>query len=351
LFLSTICTLALGQDNKIGTDVCICSPTTFTFTLNLNYTCPGTITENNGIAEIACFVLPVEGSTDLAAVEAESIQVLELDMNLRAINQRNYEGPFFDGESIIFSSVSTGQIDELTEVPGGLQLNSRLKNAAGELIIVTFSIDYTNDCNFTPILDIGARSGPIIFSDFTSARPEYCPAVPTEAPVTPAPVTPVPTAVQPVTPPPTTSNPTGAPTTQQPVTPATVAPSTQPSKTPTKAPTDKPSPPSTVKPTSLAPISLSPIDILYPTEFSFSYSYQPIPNNKKSKKKSNKKSKTSKKTSKDGGGSDDDDDDDDDTGLPSKKTKTSPKNEKEGGKKKTKKRKKVEDYERRRLWY
>jgi len=182
LVLSLTLTTAFGEkDIQIGRDVCICSPTTFAFTLDLsNFLCPGvgsiaknnvaTITENIGISETACFIVPIDFGTsffsdDFVAVQAESIEVLELDMNSRAIKVINYEGPFFDGASITFSSiVTTNQITKPSQVPGGLQINSRLKNAADELIIHSFSLDYnTNNCNFTPIFDIGAQSGPYIF--------------------------------------------------------------------------------------------------------------------------------------------------------------------------------------------
>lgn len=162
LFIAFLAATVLGQiDGQIGEDICACSPTTFTFTLSFETTCPGTVEENDGISAVECFGIPVN-TTDLTPVKADSVQVLELNINFQTIATKDYEGPFFEGESIIYTSVATGNITRPEEVPGAIQLNIRLRNQEEKLVLYAFTAVYTNDCDFTPIFEKGDILGPIV---------------------------------------------------------------------------------------------------------------------------------------------------------------------------------------------
>lgn len=167
LLLAVISSLASGQ---VVDDLCICSPTTFTFTLDFAGTCPGTVEEGGpGISKVNCF--DISNSTDLVPVSVLTIQVLELDLGLQSLNAQRYDGPFEDGDSVTFTSVATGVITEKSEIPGGLQVNTFGTNAEGVPVLNSFIVDYSNSCSDTPIFQIGDQIGWIII---VSVDFRYC---------------------------------------------------------------------------------------------------------------------------------------------------------------------------------
>mmetsp|Transcript_6110 Transcript_6110/g.9714 ORF Transcript_6110/g.9714 Transcript_6110/m.9714 type:complete len:386 (+) Transcript_6110:221-1378(+) len=355
-FLATLSSTVQGQTGDLP---CVCSPTTFTFKLNFNTVCPGTVDKNEGISGIECFGIPID-TDDIVPVKAELIQVIESNIGLQNIAIRDYDGPFFDGEEVTYASVSTGDLTRPDEVPGSIQINLRLRNAEDAIILYAFTARYTNNCDFTPVFEEGDVLGPIILSSFSPARPKYCPAVPTIFPVSSPPSSAAPVSDPPVSDPPVepTDEPSLAPTTVAPTTveptteaPTTVEPTTAEPTTiaptdpiPPVGPTSVPTRPPTRSPT-IAPI-IPTFETFNPTLFpSMSMStYAPIPSNKKSKKsKKSSDSKKSKKESKDGDGDSDDEHDD----INGKKGNKKDKDEKKGGKKK----RGNDDYDRRRLWY
>jgi hypothetical protein len=161
LLLAVISSLASGQ---VVDDLCICSPTTFTFTLDFAGACPGTVEEGPGISSVNCF--DISNSTDLVPVSVSTIQVLELDQGLQNLNGQRYDGPFEEGDSVTFTSVATGVITEKSEVPGGLQVNTIGTNAEGVPVLYSFIVDYSNSCSDTPIFQIGDQIGWIIIVSF-----------------------------------------------------------------------------------------------------------------------------------------------------------------------------------------
>ena len=132
------------------------------------------------------------------------------------------EGPFNDGESFGYTSISSVG----NGVPGGMQITLRGENTAGDLLISTilWTYDLTN-CDAEPIM----REDTIVIIevvDYASAKPASCPAV---------------VPKQPSTEPSSSSNPSSGPSSsfQPSLTPSQ---STQPSSQPSLSPSPSASP-------------------------------------------------------------------------------------------------------------
>eukprot|EP00547_Thalassionema_nitzschioides_P011807 CAMPEP_0194260742 /NCGR_PEP_ID=MMETSP0158-20130606/45669_1 /TAXON_ID=33649 /ORGANISM="Thalassionema nitzschioides, Strain L26-B" /LENGTH=458 /DNA_ID=CAMNT_0039000843 /DNA_START=188 /DNA_END=1561 /DNA_ORIENTATION=- len=248
-FLATLSSTVQGQTGDLP---CVCSPTTFTFKLNFDTVCPGTVDKNEGISGIECFGIPID-TDDIVPVKAELIQVIESNIGLQNIAIRDYDGPFFDGEEVTYASVSTGDLTRPDEVPGSIQINLRLRNAEDAIILYAFTARYTNNCDFTPVFEEGDVLGPIILSSFSPARPKYCPAVPTIFPVSSPPSSAAPVSDPPVSDPPV-SDPPVEPTDEPSLAPTTVAPTTV--EPTTEAPTT--AEPTTAEPTTAEPTTAEP---------------------------------------------------------------------------------------------
>eukprot|EP00984_Skeletonema_dohrnii_P028633 scaffold18679_cov97-Skeletonema_dohrnii-CCMP3373.AAC.5 len=197
---------------------CVCSPTTYTFKLNFEGSCDDdTINGNPGISDTACLDF-INAPTNAEEVQFNRIEILELDNSQTLAQQVPLDGPFIDGESFEYTSISVGN-----EVPGGMQIILR-----GETLLSTVTVAWRynlTNCDAEPIMR-GDVIGMIEVVDYTSAIPAFCPAVVTEPPTESPSESPV--LVQPESPtkspviiqvPPTKSPvdiqpPTGSPTTE-----------------------------------------------------------------------------------------------------------------------------------------
>ena len=160
---------------------CVCSPTTYTFRLNFEGSCDdNTINGNPGISDTSCLVLNSSNPNDedgLTPVQINSLQILELDAALGIAQQVPLNGPFSNGDSFEYTSISVGN-----EVPGGMQISLRGENAEGETLLSTVAWRYNlTNCDAEPIMKEDAI-GMIEVADYTSAIPAFCPAVETEPP-------------------------------------------------------------------------------------------------------------------------------------------------------------------------
>lgn len=300
-----------GAQPLIGEDICACSPSTFQFQFNFSLTCPPVnIPTGEGVQSTLCIIRPFSDPfvTDLMPVVVSEVDVGEFDQAGETLTNTEIEGPFDTGDTFSYTtSTLEGDVNvtDASMIPRGLQVAINSENANGDVIINTWILTYSNDCEFVPIVEVGESIGwtvivrclhnerNIMFngsfldthsfcfllqSGTSPPRAELCPAVldsPTMAPgptaipspepspsgavdpptVSPTefPVLPEPTSV-PVTEPPTADPPTVSPT-LSPVMPA-------PTSVPTSVPVTLPptADPPTVSPT-LSPVTLAPTSV------------------------------------------------------------------------------------------
>jgi len=259
-------------------ELCACSPSKITFTLDFSLTCPPVnVTINDGIAAKFCQISPFgdanETIVDLVPAAVQNIDVIELDQNFQVIanpNPTNLTGPFENGHEFEYTSAVT---ENPEHIPGVLQVNIFASNAGGEPIVGFFAISFTNDCTVYPALSEGGSAG---WTHFTKVEPpstEDCPAYvppteppiePTESPTESAPVDPTEPPVEPSTDSPTESAPVDP--TEPPVEPATGSPTesapVDPTEPPAEPSTDSPTESQTTTyPTTAFPTTMSMADV------------------------------------------------------------------------------------------
>jgi hypothetical protein len=88
--------------------------------------------------------------------------ILELNMDF-VINTTTIQGPFEDGDTVEYASISTYR--NLTEAyfPFGLEMTMQGINNDGDTVINTWAIKYTNDCDFEPVFQENAQIGWTVF--------------------------------------------------------------------------------------------------------------------------------------------------------------------------------------------
>jgi hypothetical protein len=178
---------ANGNINIIGNrllqvSTCVCSPSTYTFTLNFSGTCPGNIS-NAGVAFLSC-------SADPTPVEIDAVLVQEYDTNNVVLKQQKYDGSFSDGDTIQYTSISDSLDPNVSlsgqqnKIPDALFVNVQGTNELGVEIKNNIFIVYTLSCDVEPIAS-GSQVGWIEISNYEPAIPAFCSAVtyaPTETP-------------------------------------------------------------------------------------------------------------------------------------------------------------------------
>jgi len=146
---------------------CSCAPMEYTFELDLTLTCPPPNINNPtvnvdispGIAEYFCeirqgVVDPSSPVTIFVPVEINEIRVIELDRGFQPQKSLVLGGlQAVSGFTFQFESKLTEGLDDIpADIPGGLQIILRGKNAAGQAIINTWAISYShNNCDTEPI--------------------------------------------------------------------------------------------------------------------------------------------------------------------------------------------------------
>lgn len=226
--------------------ICACSPSQFTFTLDLSLTCPPVdVTRNDGILATFCQISPFgdanQNIEDLTPVEVENINVLELGQNFQVLKQQNVTGVTLDGDMFDYQSVILEP--SIEEIPKVIQVNIFARNANDEPIVNFFAISFTNDCLTYPIMFEGESAGWTHFTKLEAPPTSGCPAIPTELPTDPpaSVETPTPTLSSTLTLSPTsltTRAPTSTTTPFPTETESTKTPTFPPTPSPTMAPTE-----------------------------------------------------------------------------------------------------------------
>jgi hypothetical protein len=143
---------------------CVCSPLSYTFTINLSQNCDtDTISGNPGIGDTVCQIINRNADdVDSDTLIVFDVQFLEVDTsgNLTVINQDDtYNNvSLSDGDTISFNSVSANLNPEeplssqLNYIPGGVLMSLRARSEGGSTIVTNrVSWIYTNSCESLPI--------------------------------------------------------------------------------------------------------------------------------------------------------------------------------------------------------
>jgi hypothetical protein len=182
LYVSVVTLSLLSGRATAQEDVCACSPSKYTFTLDFSLACPPVnVTRNPGIAATFCQISPFGDANqtieDLVPVEIESVDVLELGQEFEVLSQQNITGPYVNGDSFDYTSIITRE--DFNGVPKVIQLNIFALNQLGERIVNFFAISYSNICDEFPTLIEGGSSGWTHFTKLESPSTAQCPGVST----------------------------------------------------------------------------------------------------------------------------------------------------------------------------
>ena len=217
----------IGDRLLQGGPTCVCSPRTYTLKFNFDGGCP-IFPPNGGVASASCAVGGLPAGSDFTPTRIISVTVTEYGPNniLCPIQSQTIRGPFFNGDTIQYTSISDtldpsepiGVGDNPSKIPGTIRLELFGENADGRSISNVNIVTYSLRCDVEPITSEGDQTGWVVMSNEEPAIPAFCGAVtaPTESPA-----------------PTVTVKPSEAPTES----PTTAAPTVTPSEAPTESPT------------------------------------------------------------------------------------------------------------------
>ena len=159
--------------------VCVCSPSSISFTLDFSLQCPpeNIVTGvDKGIDRVFCQVTEeprpdvVAGLDDLVPVNVTAVNIFELGLDLRVIKQSFLPGVnLLNGETIVFESI-VNEYDAQTltsqNTPGGLQIVFKGLNADGVAVTNSFILTYSNRCDVVPFFEGDSIGWAVIVSTF-----------------------------------------------------------------------------------------------------------------------------------------------------------------------------------------
>ena len=147
-------------------ELCSCSPTVFSFTLDFAGSCPGSLVDadgnpiNGAILNSSCVtaVVAQDPTAGLQPVRVDAVIIQEFNMD-EVINFTTLTGPFEDGAVIVYPSISS--YANLTEAyfPFGIQLTLTGKNSDDSTVINDVAVTYTTDCDEWPVYPLGSTIG------------------------------------------------------------------------------------------------------------------------------------------------------------------------------------------------
>ena len=162
--------------NRRLQEECVCSPTIYTFKVNIGQTCStNTIEGRPGVKDTTC--------TDFDESTPDYLYILEKNRNGQDVQEPPiYYSDVFDEFTYTSYSTQLNPNEPLADqqVVGGIKIVFRSGFRVQE---VTWTYDLTN-CDAVPISD-GAKIGMIEVVKYTPAIPTFCPATnqPTPSPV------------------------------------------------------------------------------------------------------------------------------------------------------------------------
>lgn len=157
---------AYTAEAQVGTTICACQPSTYTFTLKFSLQCADRDIQkgNTGIADASC-VDPGIQVTDPFPVNVTNIVITELDHNLQTLKQDNLTVSYVDGDQFNYTSFLADDLAAVnsTTIPSGLVMMLNGVNAEGAALSSTWAIVYTNNCSDYPVLKDNNQIGWTVF--------------------------------------------------------------------------------------------------------------------------------------------------------------------------------------------
>ena len=159
----------MAAQQQVGVDLCACQPSVYSLRLQLNLTCSdATVTMGlPGIRDTTCIVdkLADTNVTDFQPTLINEIQFLETDQEGNIVRQVLLADGYVNGDVVEYTSFVMGESSEIDAVslPSGFSVFITAQNAAGEPILQTWAIQFSNDCSVYPVLTVGERIGWTVF--------------------------------------------------------------------------------------------------------------------------------------------------------------------------------------------
>ncbi|CAB9513046.1 expressed unknown protein [Seminavis robusta] len=147
----------------------------YDITFNFAQGCPqADQVENAGIGQFECLIeTSSEDVTDLVPTEIQ-IQIIELDQSMQIINHEVELNYLVDGDTYTFAATTGVTI-------GGMRFVAQGFNQVGQLITLTWSMEFTNDCSVFPVLSVGDFQGWTMVTAAVAPQALVCPAAAVEA--------------------------------------------------------------------------------------------------------------------------------------------------------------------------
>ena len=164
-FFIPVVTLLLSMSALAGAqDLCNCSPVGYTFQIKLDsITCPPNPLDGfgpiSGVAGFSCFN---PGTGLPLRVTGYAFDAQDRDGN-NIFGQSIVGGNFEDGGTL--PSITYTNPDDMTTLVGGITLTVAGENQDGEVVVNTWSIQFTNECGVLPLED-GTEMGLVVFVSF-----------------------------------------------------------------------------------------------------------------------------------------------------------------------------------------
>lgn len=138
------------------TNLCSCSPRTFTFRFNFNGKCPGNVEPDDAIDSIECEMDNDFGEQVMDIVPAVVTKItIEEETESGTLVTEDITNDFFsDGEMFSYTSISEAGV-----TPTVLKITMLGSNSIGVAVFNEICIQYTNECDqpvtFEPDAEIG----------------------------------------------------------------------------------------------------------------------------------------------------------------------------------------------------
>lgn len=150
-----------SAEAQIGTNICACQPSAYTFTLDFGLACANSTIAAAlpGITDVTCNVFP--DVTDPTPVSVSRIDIAEIDQNGRPMDATKIPGPFVDGNLVSYTGFVATSPENITtsSLPKGLIVILKGQNAAGVQINNSYAIVFTTNCTTYPVLTDGLQIG------------------------------------------------------------------------------------------------------------------------------------------------------------------------------------------------
>lgn len=160
LLLLSVFTFLPASMAQVGFSKCACTPGSYEFTLDFTATCKNSNIpngDNAGIESTTCFTSPGSDRsiTNFVFDKVLEILITEFSRGFSFLNNLQLRGPFLDGYTFTYTSITSDPNLTLESLPGILGIRIIGVNDEGQQFDTTWSVTFTNDCNSFPVFGDG----------------------------------------------------------------------------------------------------------------------------------------------------------------------------------------------------